>query len=103
RQLEEIKINSVLAKLGEAVDFDVPEEFLQSETQGQADAMVREGMERGMSEEQVTENQEGLFAEAQERAKNSLKTNFLLSAVAEAESIKVENSDVLQRVTMMAK
>ena len=103
RQLEEIKINSVLAKLGEAVDFDVPQEFLQSETQGQADAMVREGIERGMSEEQVTENQEGLFAEAQERAKNSLKTNFLLSAVAEAESIKVENSDVLQRVTMMAK
>jgi trigger factor len=103
RQVEEIKINSILAKLGEAVDFDVPEEFLQSETQGQADAMVREGMERGMTEEQVTENQEALFADAQVRAKNSLKTNFLLSRIAEAESLKVENSDVLQRVTMMAK
>jgi len=103
RQLEEMKINNVLAKLGEAVDFDVPEEFLQSETQSQADAMVREGMERGMSEEEVTSNQEGLFQEAQVRAKNSLKTNFLLTAIAEKEELKVENSELMQRVTVMAK
>lgn len=103
RQLEEIKINSVLAKLNELVDFDVPEDFLQSETQGQADAMVKEGIEAGMSEEEVQERQEGLFEEAQVRAKNSLKTNFLLTEIAEAEGLKVENSDMLQRVTMMAK
>jgi len=103
RQLEEIKINSVLAKLNELVDFDVPEGFLQSETQGQADAMVKEGIEAGMSEEEVQERQEGLFEEAQVRAKNSLKTNFLLTEIAEAEGLKVENSDMLQRVTMMAK
>ena len=103
RQLEEIKINSVLAKLNELVDFDVPEDFLQSETQGQADAMVKEGIEAGMSEEEVQERQEGLFEEAQVRAKNSLKTNFLLTEIAETEGLKVENSDMLQRVTMMAK
>ena len=102
RQIEEIKINGVIAKLGESLDFAVPEEFLQAETQSQADAMVREGMERGMTEAQVTENQEGLFAEAQVRAKNSIKTNFLLSAVAAAEDLKVENSEILQRVTAMA-
>lgn len=103
RQLEEIKINSVLAKLNELIDFDVPEDFLKSETQGQADAMVKEGIEAGMSEEEVQERQEGLFEEAQVRAKNSLKTNFLLTEIAEAEGLKVENSDMLQRVTMMAK
>jgi trigger factor len=103
RQLEEIKINGVLAKLNELVDFDVPEDFLTSETQSQADAMVKEGMEAGMSEEQVKERQGGLFEEAEVRAKNSLKTNFLLTEIAESEKLKVENSDVLQRVTMMAK
>ena len=103
RQLEEIKINGVLAKLNELVDFDVPEDFLTSETQSQADAMVKEGMEAGMSEEQVKERQSGLFEEAEVRAKNSLKTNFLLTEIAETEGLKVENSDVLQRVTMMAK
>jgi len=103
RQLEEIKINGVLAKLNELVDFDVPEDFLTSETQSQADAMVKEGMEAGMSEEQVKERQGGLFEEAEVRAKNSLKTNFLLTEIAETEELKVENSDVLQRVTMMAK
>lgn len=103
QQLEEIKINGVLAKLNELVDFDVPEEFLQSETQGQADAMVREGLEAGMTEDQVEERQAGLFEEAQVRAKNSLKTNFLLTEIAEKEELKVENSEVLQRVTIMAK
>ena len=103
RQLEEIKINAVLAKLGESVDFDVPEEYLQSETQSRADAMVREGMQQGMTEDQVTEKQDALFAEAQVKAKTSLKTNFILTAIAEAEKIKVENSEVLQRVTLMAK
>ena len=56
-----------------------------------------------MSEEQVKERQGGLFEEAEVRAKNSLKTNFLLTEIAETEGLKVENSDVLQRVTMMAK
>tara|TARA_B110000037_G_scaffold207109_1_gene253745 strand:- start:10217 stop:11548 length:1332 start_codon:yes stop_codon:yes gene_type:complete len=103
RQLEEIKINSVLAKLNALTDFDVPEEFLQSETQGQADAMVSEGLEAGMSEDEVEERKAGLFEEAQVRAKNSLKTNFLLTEIGEKEKLKVENSEVLQRVTVMAK
>lgn len=103
RQIEEIKINSVLAKLNELVDFDVPEDFLKSETQGQADAMVREGIEAGMSESEVEERKAGLFEEAQGRAKNSLKTNFILTEIAEKEGFKIENSDMLQRVTIMAK
>ncbi len=103
QQLEEIKINGVLAKLNELVDFDLPEDFLKSETQSQADAMVREGMQAGMTEEQVSEKQGGLFEAAEVRAKSSLKTNFLLSEIAEKEAFQVENSEVLQRVTVMAK
>lgn len=102
REIEEMKVNMVIGKLLEAVDFDLPEEFLQSETQGQADAMVREGMQSGMTEEQVREKQGDLFEQAQIRARNSLKTNFILTAIAEKEELKVENSEVLQRVTRMA-
>lgn len=103
QQIEEIKINGVISRLNELVDFDLPEEFVQSETQNQADAMVREGMASGMSEEQVKEQQSGLFETAETRAKGSLKTNFLLTEIAEKEGIKIENSALLQRVTMMAK
>jgi len=92
QQIEEIKINGVLAKLNELVDFDVPEDFLKSETQGQADAMVREGMEQGMTEAQVEEQQGGLFEAAEVRAKSSLKTNFLLTEIAEKEEFKVETA-----------
>jgi hypothetical protein len=74
-----------------------------AETQSQADAMVREGIEAGMSEDQVQERQAGLFDEAQGRAKSSLKTNFILTEIAEKEEFKIENSDMLQRVTLMAK
>lgn len=103
RQVEEMKINAVLAKLNDAVDFDVPEDFLQSETQGQADAMVQEGMQAGMSGEEVATRKAELFQEAGIRAKNSLKTNFLLTGIAEKEALSVPNSELLQRVTAMAK
>ena len=103
RKVEEFKINAVLGKLHEKIDFDLPEEFIAAETQGQADTMVQEGMQSGMSEEDIAERQEELFAGAQERAKNSLKTNFLLQKIAEAEEIKVDSNVVLQRLTAMAK
>lgn len=103
QQIEEIKVNAVLAKLNESVDFDVPEDFLQSETQGQADAMVRESMENGASEEELAANQASVFEEAGVRAKNSLKTNFLLTEIAKKEELSVPNNEVLARVTTMAK
>jgi trigger factor len=103
RKVEEFKINAVLAKLHENIDFELPEEFIAAETQGQADSMVQEGMQSGMSEDDIAERQEELFAGAQERAKNNLKTNFLLQKIAAAEEIKVDNNAVLQRITAMAK
>jgi trigger factor len=103
QQIEEIKINAVLAKLNEAVDFEVPADFLASETQGQADAMVREEMQKGASQDDLAANQEAVFEAAGVRAKNSLKTNFLLTEIAKQEKLSVANSDVLARVTVMAK
>ncbi|MDA8969158.1 trigger factor [Akkermansiaceae bacterium] len=103
RQNEETKINAVIDKLADTIDFDLPEELLKSETQGQADSMVQEGQQAGMSDDDIATQQEGLFAAAEVRAKNSLKTNFLLQEIAKAEELAVESSDVLQRVTMMAK
>ncbi|MDB4500773.1 trigger factor [Akkermansiaceae bacterium] len=103
RQVEEAKVNNVVEKLASLTDFELPEELVKSETQGQADQMVQEGMQAGMTEDQIAETKEGLFSAAEERAKNSLKTNFLLQEIAKAEKVNVESSEVLQRVTMMAK
>ncbi len=103
REIEEMKINNVLAKLVELSDFDLPEDYLKSETQGQADQMVRDSLQRGMTEEQIAASKDELEEAAATRAESSLKTNFLLTEIAEKEEIKVESSEVLQRVTMMAK
>jgi len=103
RKKEEVKINAVIDKLAESVDFELPEELLKSETQGQADSMVQEGQQAGMSDDDIAAQQESLFAAAKVRAKNSLRTNFLLQEIAKAEELSVPSADVLQRVTMMAK
>ena len=102
RQIEEHKVNAVLGKLHEGLDFELPEEFLKAETQGQADSMVEEGLQGGMTEEQIAERQEELFATAGARARNNLKTNFILQEIAATEEIQVDDNALLQRVTQMA-
>jgi len=103
RQLEEFKINSVLSALADKVDFELPEELLKSETQGQADTMVQEAAQGGISDEEMEEKQAEIFEAAGARAKNSLKTNFLLQEIAEAEKLEVSSQDLMQRITVMAK
>jgi len=103
RQIEEIKVNSVIAKLGESIDFEIPEDLLQSETQSQADSMVQEAAQAGLSDEEMEQRRNDIFETAGERARNSVKTNFLLQEIAEAEKIEVSSSEVMQRITMMAK
>lgn len=103
RQIEEIRINSVLGGLNKLVDFDVPEEHLQFETQNQADGLVQERLKAGMSQDEVESRRGELFEQAGERAKNSLKTNFLLTAIAEKEELSVPNSELSQRVAVMAR
>ena len=103
RQLEELKIDRLLEKLHGMVDFELPEEFVKQETQGQADRMVEESLQQGASEEMLEERQAELFETAAARAKTNLKTNFLLQEIAGAEEIKVGQNEILQRVTQMAK
>jgi len=103
KQKQEITVNAVIDKLASLTNFELPEELLKSETQGQADAMVEEGMQAGMSDGDIETRQQELFAAAEGRAVNSLKSNFLLQEIAKAEKMTVESSEVLQRVTMMAK
>ena len=103
KQKQEITVNAVIDKLASLTNFELPEELLKSETQGQADAMVEEGMQAGMSDGDIETRQQELFAAAEGRAVNSLKSNFLLQEIAKTEKMTVESSEVLQRVTIMAK
>ena len=102
RQLQELKVNQLVEKLSQSVEFDLPEDILTSETQGQADEMVERGVQQGMSEEQINAQQAELFAAAGQRARLNLKTDFILQEISTKEEIKVTEGELTERIQAMA-
>lgn len=103
RQIEELKESRLLEQIATAVDFELPEEYVTSETQGQADRLVEDALRQGMSEEQLQAEQEKIIETAGDQARNNLKVQFLLSEIAQEEKIKVPDPELLQAITNMAK
>ncbi|NNC88488.1 MAG: trigger factor [Akkermansiaceae bacterium] len=102
RQLGELKVNQVIEKLNESVDFELPSELLTAETQGQADQLVEQGLGSGMSEEELASHQGELFAAAGQRARTNLKTEFILQEIARAEDIQVSDQELSVRIAGLA-
>ncbi|MEM9080859.1 MAG: trigger factor [Verrucomicrobiota bacterium] len=102
RQKEQFKENTLLQQLTESVDFELPEEYLTSETQGQADRLVEQALSQGLSEDELAERQEEIFASAGERARNNLKTQFLLSEIAQAEKLQVTEPELVEHINRLA-
>ncbi len=102
RQLRDSKTNQILETIGEGLEFDLPEDMLTSETQGQADALVRQGMQYGMAEEDVVKMQENIIETAAANAEKSLRNHFIMQKIAELEEIEVEEQEIVQAVAMQA-
>ena len=102
QQIEEFRVSQLLEKLTDAVQFELPPDLVTAETQGQADEMVERGMGSGMSEDELEERQEEIFAAANQRAQMNLKTDFLLQRIAENEEIELTQEELANRVAAMA-
>lgn len=102
QQVNEFKVNQLVQKLSEAVDFELPEHLVTAETQGQADEMVERGVSSGMSEEEIEAQQAEIFAAAGQRARLNIKTDFILQEIASTEDLEVSDTDLGERVVMMA-
>ena len=102
QQIEEFKVGQLLDKLTGMVQFELPPELVTAETQGQADEMVERGLGSGMSEGEIEERQDEIFATASQRAQNNLKTDFLLQRIAEKEEIQLTQDELANRVAAMA-
>ncbi len=103
RQRQEWITNQVIDKLlAAAGDFEVPEHEVANETQSRVDDIVSNNSERGLSEDQILEHQEEIIQAAGQQAQMSVKSNYLLSKIAEAEEIAVENNEVLGAVAQIA-
>jgi trigger factor len=102
RQADESKVGQIVEYLNTKIDFELPDELVGAETQGHADSMVERGFNAGMSEEEISTQQNEIFAAAGQQARTNLKTNFILQEIARRESITVSDQDMIQRVSAMA-
>jgi len=95
--------NQIIEHLLSKVEFELPESLVQQETRGIIYDVVRENSMRGATKQQLEEKKDEIYGFATQSAKNRLRTSFILDAIARAEQIKVEESEIEQRIAEMAR
>lgn len=102
KEIDDMKINQMIAHFDQAVEFEIPETLLQAETQNQADALVQSAAQSGMNDEEITSQREALLDTAAAQAKTNIKTNFILQEIAEKENIVVNDNELVQHLLSIA-
>lgn len=102
RRIDDCKVNQIVEHFNSLVDFDLPNDLLRHETQGQADALVQRGMQSGMTQEEIEAQQGEIIATAGDQARTNLKTNFILQEIARAENIVVSDQELVNHLAMIA-
>jgi len=102
RKIDDMKVNQIVAHFNTQVDFELPEELITQETQSQADAMVRRGVQSGMSEDEIESQQTEIFASAGHQAVTNLRTNFILQEIARVEKIIVSDAELVNHLAQIA-
>jgi trigger factor len=102
RKIDDMKVNQIVAHFNSLVDFELPEQLVNQETQSQADAMVRRGVQSGMSEDEISSQQAEIFASAGNQAVTNLRTNFILQEIARVEKIAVTDMELVNHLAQIA-
>jgi trigger factor len=102
RKIDDMKVNQIVAHFNAQVDFDLPDDLINQETQSQADAMVKRGVQSGMSEEEIESQQNEIFASAGSQAVANLRTNFILQEIARVEKITVNDNELISHLAQIA-
>jgi len=102
RRIDDYKVNQIVEHFNSLVDFELPDDLLRHETQGQADALVERGMKSGMTQEEIEAQQGEIIATAGDQARTNLKTNFILQEIARTEGIVVSDQELVNHLAMIA-
>ena len=82
--------------------FDLPESLVAAETRSIIYDMVRDNTMRGVTKDELEKRKDEIFGFAMQSAKDRLRASFILSAIADAEQIKVEKKEVEDRLVQLA-
>jgi trigger factor len=84
------------------VQFDLPKDLVARQERSTLRRLVEEMREAGLSDRDIRAREAELRANAHDQTLRSIKEFFLLSKIAEAEELKVEDEDVDQEIELMA-
>lgn len=102
RKISDLKVAQIVEHFNAQVNFELPDELVTQETQSQADAMVKRGVQSGMSEEEIESQQAEIIASAGDQAVTNLRTNFILQEIARVEGISVTDSELVNHLAQIA-
>jgi trigger factor len=102
RKIDDMKVNQIVAHFNAQVNFELPDELVTQETQNQADAMVKRGVQSGMSEQEIESQQTEIFSSAGDQAVANLRTNFILQEIARVEKISVTDAELVNHLAQIA-
>ena len=92
----------IVDQLLNRVEFELPESLVTQETRSIVYDLVRENTMRGISKEKLEEKKDEIFGFATQGARERLRASFVLDAIARAEGIKVEETEIEQRIAQLA-
>lgn len=93
-QNKQAQRQQIVEALTGKVEFAVPESLIEAETQSVLRRFMEENMRRGVPAEQFEKDKQELFDSARKAATTRVKTQFILSKIAEKESLKVDEKDI---------
>jgi trigger factor len=101
RQSRSIR-NQVIQTLLDKIQVPLPDSLVEEETRGIVYNIVHDNTERGTPKEVIDAQTEQIYATAKGTAQQRVKAFFVFQAVAEKEGVRVEQADLLHRVTDLA-
>lgn len=93
---------NVINKLNELVDFDLPQSALDRESYNIFVEFANTQIRQGVKIEEIEAKRDELMENTKEAAKTRVKTQLILSAIAKAENVKVEQEDITTRIQQEA-
>ena len=101
-EVERAKEAQIVKYLHEHVQFDLPPPLLRNETRRALGELVQRNRERGITDEMLKGKEKELVEGAGGLAAHRLKTNFILSRIAEQEKITVTHEDLESQIRQEA-
>jgi trigger factor len=101
-EAERAKEAQILKHLNDQTPFELPQSLLRGETRRALTELVQRNRERGITDEMLKEKEKELIEGAAGLATHRLRTNFILSRIAEHEKIAVSREDLDQRIRQEA-